>query len=123
MSPSEQEAVAAVLTEIQAGTEAQIELVVDADPDLDVDAAVLDQWAELDLDDVGLLIFVATGRREIRVMAGPRLMADVEETFWQEVADAVAAGFRTGDPAGGVRTALQPVAPLLRRVAPAGPPA
>lgn len=113
-----QRAIAAALGDAQEGTLGDLHLVTDDDPELDVDALALAQWRELGLDDVGVLIVVALGRREIRVVAGPRLLADAEGEFWQAAADRIAAGFRAGDPLHGVRQALVPIRALLLRVAP-----
>lgn len=118
----DEEEVRAVLADAEEGTALDVRVAVEEDPELDLDAHAFALWRELDLDDVGVLVLIATGRREIRVVAGPRLLAEVDDAFWQDAADQVAAGFRDGDPAGGLRRALAPVRELGLRVAPVGGP-
>jgi uncharacterized membrane protein len=101
------------------GSHGEIRVVVEPDPGVDPDEAALRLWRELDLDDDGVLLLAAVGRRQVRVLAGPRLLAETDEAFWQAAADAVAGGFRAGDPVDGLRRALGPIGELLRRVAPA----
>ena len=114
----DEEAVSAVLTEAEEGSHAEIRVVTEDDPDADLDAVALKLWRELDLDDLGVVVLIAVGRREIRVVAGPALLAATDEAFWQAAADRVAEGFRDGDPVAGLRRALGPVGALARQVAP-----
>jgi uncharacterized membrane protein len=114
----DEDAVSDVLTEAEAGSHAEIRVATEDDPDADLDAVALKLWRELDLDDLGVIVLVAVGRREIRVVAGPALLAATDAAFWQTAADRVAEGFRNGDPVTGLRRALGPVGELCRRVAP-----
>jgi uncharacterized membrane protein YgcG len=118
LDEAQRQAISELIDAVEAGTLGEVQVVVDEDPQLDLDRAALDQWRELDLDDVGVLVLVATGARAVRFVAGPRLLAEAPEALWQEAAQAVAEGFRSGDPVAGLRRALEPVAALLRRVAP-----
>lgn len=118
LTEDQERRIAAAIDAAEEGTQGEIRVVVEPDPALDPDAAALRLWRELDLDDVGVLLLVAVGRREVRVVAGPRLLAASDEASWAAAADAVAAGFRSGDPAAGITRALGPIGELLRRVAP-----
>lgn len=118
LDEADEQAIATEIDEAERGTHGQVRVVLDAE-DGDTDERALATWKELDLDDVGVLVFVSVARREVRVLAGPRLLEATDDRFWQDAADAVAAGFRAADPPAGVRRALGPIGSLLRRVAPA----
>lgn len=69
-------------------------------------------------DDTGVLLYVATRDRKTAVFAGAGIHGQAEPDFWQEVAEAVADGFRRDAPAEGLLTALQRVGEILREHAP-----
>jgi uncharacterized membrane protein len=119
LTADQEQRIADAIDAAELGSHGEVRLALEEDPDADPDEAALRLWRELDLDDVGVLLLVAVGRREVRVLAGPRLLAEADEALWRGAADALADGFRRGDPADGVRRALGPVGELLRRVAPA----
>jgi uncharacterized membrane protein len=69
-------------------------------------------------DDTGVLLYVATEDHRVAVFAGKGIHGAAEEGFWQGVADAVAAGYRAGEPVRGLRDALERIGAILRKHAP-----
>ena len=69
-------------------------------------------------EDTGVLLYVAVKDRTSAVFAGSGLHGTAEPGFWQEVSDAVAAGFRDGEPGDGLVAALGTVGDLLRELVP-----
>lgn len=79
-------------------------------------------FAELDMnettEDTGVLLYVATVDRACAVFAGSGIHGARDPEFWQEVADAVAGGYRRGDPLAGIEMALLEVGQVLRERVP-----
>ena len=118
LHPSHEASIREALEAAEDGHQGRISVVVDAEGEGDVDRRALEVWRELELDDVSVLVFVALDLREVRTVAGPRVLAGADDGFWQAVADEVADGFRAGDPPAGVRRALDRIARLLRTIVP-----
>jgi len=73
----------------------------------------LDRTAE----GTGVLLYVAVLDRKVAVYAGEGLYGAMAPGFWQDAVDAVAEGFKRGDRAGGLVTALTAIGERLREVA------
>jgi uncharacterized membrane protein len=69
-------------------------------------------------DDTGVLLYVAVEDRKAAVFAGAGIHGAAREGFWQQVVDAVAQGYRRGEPVGGLVEALGRIGTLLREHAP-----
>lgn len=68
--------------------------------------------------DTGVLLYVATHDRACAVFAGEGVHGAESEGFWQEVADAIANGYRRNDPLAGLEMALLRIGALLREAVP-----
>lgn len=71
-------------------------------------------------DDTGVLVYVAPKDRKVAVFAGSGIFGATTSGFWQEVVEAVADGYRSGDGVGGLVRGLVQIGDLLRTHAPGG---
>jgi uncharacterized membrane protein len=69
-------------------------------------------------DDTGVLLYVAVDDRKVAVYAGKGIHGAAADGFWQDVASAVATGFKSGAPLVGLRDALERIGDLLREHVP-----
>lgn len=69
-------------------------------------------------DATGVLLYVAVKDRVTAVYAGPGIHTCCAESFWQEVTDQVAEGFRDDSPAEGLVEAVDRIGELLREHVP-----
>ncbi|HZI16604.1 MAG TPA: TPM domain-containing protein [Myxococcus sp.] len=68
--------------------------------------------------DTGVLLYVAVDDHKAAVYAGRGIHGAAAPGFWQEVVDAVASGFKQGQPVSGLETAVERVGNLLRATVP-----
>jgi uncharacterized membrane protein len=68
--------------------------------------------------DTGVLLYVAVEDRKAAVFAGKGIHGAVQPGFWQEVVDTVAAGYRRGEPAQALVSAVERLGGLLREAVP-----
>ena len=68
--------------------------------------------------DTGVLLYVAVEDRKAAVYAGQGIHGAALPGFWQEVVDAVATGFREGQPLPGLEKAVERIGGLLRTAVP-----
>ena len=64
-------------------------------------------------DGTGVLLYVATHDRKAAVWAGPGVYGGADPGFWASAVDAVANGWRDGDPASGLCAAIAQIGALL----------
>ncbi len=69
-------------------------------------------------DGTGVLLYVAVRDRKVAVFAGEGIVERGRHGFWDDVVNAVAEGYRCGDPVAGLESALDKVGALLREAAP-----
>ncbi len=68
--------------------------------------------------DTGVLLYVAVEDRKAAVFAGAGVHGAARPGFWQEVVDAVAAGYRRGEAPQGLVEAVERIGGLLRTAVP-----
>jgi uncharacterized membrane protein len=69
-------------------------------------------------DDTGVLLYVGVDDRKVAVYAGTGIHGAAKEGYWQEVASAVAKGFKESDSLAGLCDALDQIGDLLREHVP-----
>ena len=118
LSSDEAEALVAAIGEAERGNRGEVRVHLEEQCPGDALARAREVFAGLQMhktrDDTGVLLYVATHHRRAAVFAGAGIHGSREAGFWQEVADAVADGFRRGAPTQGLVTALERIGDLLR---------
>jgi len=124
MKRGERQRISAAIADAERGNRAEIAVHIEARYPGDgplARARALFESLGLDKtrDGTGVLLYIATVDRKAAVWAGPGLDGASAPGFWQAATDRVAAGYRTGDAAGGIVAALATIGELAR-VAAAG---
>ncbi|MFY0572723.1 TPM domain-containing protein [Archangium lansingense] len=68
--------------------------------------------------DTGVILYVAVEDRKVAVFAGRGVHGAAMPGFWESVVEAVADGFKRGEPESGLEAAVERIGGLLRTVIP-----
>ncbi|MEO0325111.1 MAG: TPM domain-containing protein [Myxococcota bacterium] len=124
LSPDAADAVVAAIAEAERGHRGEIRVHVEARCKGEALARAALLFEELGMrrtaEATGVLLYVALASRKVAVFADAGVHASAEDGFWDRVVEAVAGGFRSGEPVAGLLEAVGRIGVLLRAHAPGG---